>query len=102
MSGGLQRHISPRTVTLITAVVLATILFAYLRLLVSKPRVAPFRPGGGGGFTPPDAPALGREDVRVELFAGIEPGYRDGPAWQAQFAGPNALVQNGRDKFRRE
>src|SRR5205823_2553310 len=92
MSRGLRRDISPRAVTIITAFVLAAILFVYWWGLVRKTHMPRSPMGGGGGGPAVAPPALGRDDVQVEPFAGIAPGYRDGPSWQAEFAGPNALA----------
>lgn len=43
-------------------------------------------------FVNPHDQALGLRIVRVETVAGDEPGFADGPLWQARFCGPTALA----------
>lgn len=73
-------------------IALAVVQFVYFRVLVHRAPSPPGGPLGGGGPAPVPPAALGRRDVTVETLAGDTPGYRDGPAWQAQFSGPNALA----------
>ena len=87
-----RKNLDPKVVAIATLVLLGAIQFVYWRLLVyHEPG-----PGGGGpqgGPLPPSIPiAYGREDVEVDTFTGDEPGYVDGPRWQARFCGPNALA----------
>jgi sugar lactone lactonase YvrE len=89
----LRKQLSPKTVGLATLAILATIQLVYWRLLVYVPAGPPGgMPKGGGGPIPGPPMVLGREDVEVDTLAGEAPGYRDGPGWYAQFAGPNALA----------
>ena len=87
-----RQQVNPKVAALATLLVLAGIQFVYWRLLVHQ---EPGEGGAMGGGPPPRAAppsALGREDVMVDTWAGGEPGYRDGPGWQARFNGPNALA----------
>src|SRR5579872_34187 len=87
-----RKQVNPRTAAIATLVVLASIQLVYWRLLVYRPPENGRTGGGGGPMAPPPEIAQGRADVLVELFAGNGPGYRDGPAWQAQFSGPAGIT----------
>ena len=87
-----RKHLSARSVTVVTILLLAVVQYTYWRLLVYEPPAPPGPPMGGGGAAPGPRLALGRQDVTVDTFAGGAPGLRDGAIWQARFSGPNAVA----------
>lgn len=95
MKGKGNRQVSPKTAAVVILALLVGIQIVWWRGLVTRPK--PERRGGqqGGGPSSPVGPPLlyGREDVRVETFAGgPEPGRMDGPGHAARFAAPTGLA----------
>lgn len=66
-------------------------LLALLLPLPPSSSTASIISGSPVGDGPPRG-YTGPIDVTVETLAGTSPGFRDGPAWQSQFCGPNALA----------
>src|SRR5438067_2422852 len=87
-----RKQVSPRVAALAIVLILAAVQFFYWRLLVYRPTVRAPMGGGGGGMPPGPQVSVGLDSVQVELFAGGDPGYVDGPAWRSRFCGPNALA----------
>src|SRR3569833_259551 len=88
----LKRQLSPRQVAITTFIVLAIVQGIYWRLLVYRPPIPAAPMGGGGPAGPPVIGESGRQDIVVETLAGGQPGFQDGPGWQARLNGPAALA----------
>lgn len=88
-----RKQVNPKVAAIATLVTLVAIQWFYWRNLVYQPRGGGGGPMAGAGPPPPVPVALGMEAVLVENWVGDEPGYADGPAWAARFAGPNALAE---------
>ena len=95
-----RKQVNPKVAALATLLVLAGIQFVYWRLLVHQELDLPSGPPPTGEIFPVPPPiATGREDVTVDTWVGGEPGFRDGPSWQARFNGPNALALGPRGEL---
>jgi DNA-binding beta-propeller fold protein YncE len=88
-----RKQVNPKVAAIATLVTLVAIQWVYWRALVFKPNSPRAGMLMGGGMPSPIPVALGMDSVPVENWAGEEPGYADGPAWAARFAGPNALAE---------
>lgn len=87
-----RKQVTPKTVTILTLLILAVVQGVYWRLLVYREPAKDGPPPGGAGAMAIPVTTQGYEDVLVETVSGDNPGYQDGSAWQARFSGPNALA----------
>ena len=101
MRFNLKRQVDTRITVVVVIIVLAVVQAAWWKGLIWKPtpRLGP-RGGGGSGGRPTEELLMGREDVKVDTFAGApDPGSEDGIGRKARFDGPVGMAIDAADNI---